>query len=85
MYAIFSSWKFYTKERGLLKKYLKECNIIADPNMMSTIELKENAQRFSNLKKSNYCESLSSGTPFTSTDRVLNSNSHALNSASPNI
>lgn len=26
MYAVFSALKFYTKERVLLKKYLKECN-----------------------------------------------------------
>lgn len=27
MYAIYSAWKFYTKERILLKKYLMECNM----------------------------------------------------------
>jgi len=26
MYAVYSAWKFYTKERSLLKKYLLECN-----------------------------------------------------------
>ena len=42
MYALFSAWKFYTKERSLLKKYLNECNQtgsssnLLDPNMMST-------------------------------------------------
>eukprot|EP00347_Sterkiella_histriomuscorum_P015932 403355136 len=27
MYSMFSAWKFYTKERVLLKKYLQECNM----------------------------------------------------------
>ena len=25
LYSIFSAWKFYTKERNLLKRYLFEC------------------------------------------------------------
>ena len=25
VYSVFSAWKFYTKERSLLKKYLFEC------------------------------------------------------------
>lgn len=27
LYSMFSSWKLYAKEKVLLKKYLKECNI----------------------------------------------------------
>ena len=30
MYSVFSAWKFHTKERRLLKKYLKECNFEED-------------------------------------------------------
>lgn len=26
LYSIFINWKFFTKEKGLLKKYLNECN-----------------------------------------------------------
>ena len=47
LYAIFSAWKFYIKERTLLKMYLKESNIMQDPSLMSTIELKENYARIS--------------------------------------
>lgn len=87
MYAIFSAWKFYTKEKVLLRKYLSECNMQTgnnnniDPNMMTTQEMRDNVARFSAVK-SNYCESLSSGTPFVgSTDRILTPNAHILNSA----
>ena len=27
MYALYSAWKFYTKEKVLLRKYLTECNL----------------------------------------------------------
>ena len=40
LYAIISAWKFYTKERVLLKKYLKECNI-SDSNLMSTQDMRK--------------------------------------------
>ena len=42
MYSIFSAWKFYTKERVLLKKYLFECGeSITDMSMMTTVEMRE--------------------------------------------
>jgi hypothetical protein len=66
MYAIFSAWKFYIKERGLLKKYLRECSGVLEkePSLMSTVELKENFARVSNAR-SMFGESLSSaGTPY---------------------
>lgn len=44
MYAIFSAWKFHTKERGLLKRYLREYSGI-ETSLMSTVELKENYSR----------------------------------------
>jgi len=68
LYALFSAWKFYIKERTLLKMYLKESNIMQDPSLMSTIELKENYARVSN-PRSFFGESLSSegfSTPFRS-------------------
>ena len=69
LYAIFSAWKFYIKERTLLKMYLQESNIMKDPSLMSTLELKENYARVSN-PKSIFGESISSeglsGTPFRS-------------------
>lgn len=65
MYALFSAWKFYTKERVLLKKYLTECNVI-DPNinnnLMSTSKMRENVAKCSTVKS----EHLSVGTPFMS-------------------
>ena len=66
LYAIFSAWKFYIKERSLLKMYLRECNgLVGNPSLMSTGELKENYARVSNVK-SMFGESLSSGggTPY---------------------
>jgi hypothetical protein len=65
LYAIFSAWKFYIKERSLLKMYLRECNGL-DPSLMSTGELKENyARASSNTKGAGiFAESVSSGTPF---------------------
>jgi hypothetical protein len=74
LYAMFSGWKFYIKERSLLKMYLRECNVLSDPSLMSTGELKENYARVSNVK-SIFGESLSSGhnTPYLqSGNRVLN-------------
>lgn len=65
MYAIFSAWKFYIKERGLLKKYLKEYSgLEKEPSLMSTIELKENFAKVSNAKRM-FGDSMSShgGTP----------------------
>ena len=50
MYAIFSAWKFYIKERGLLKKYLREYSGL-EPSMMSTLELKENFQKVQTSKQ----------------------------------
>ncbi|CDW90710.1 UNKNOWN [Stylonychia lemnae] len=92
MYAIYSAWKFYTKERVLLKKYLLECNggvMIQsqniDPNMMSTQEMRDNVTRFSNLQ-SNFGESMSSGAPYNSNSqerKVLGQNANILNFASP--
>jgi hypothetical protein len=41
LYAVFSGWKFYAKERVLLKKYLFECGeSIQEISMVSTLELK---------------------------------------------
>ena len=38
MYSVFSGWKFYTKERTLLKRYLFECGeSIGDVSMMTTM------------------------------------------------
>jgi hypothetical protein len=70
LYAIFSAWKFYIKERSLLKKYLRESNIMGvDPSLMSTTELKENYARATNTKSPIFGESLSSnGSPYRSED-----------------
>jgi hypothetical protein len=46
LYTVFSSWKFYTKERVLLKKYLFECGeSIGDMSMMTTVEMRDNAKK----------------------------------------
>ena len=46
LYSIFSAWKFYTKERNLLKRYLFECGeTIGDVSQMSTIELRDAANK----------------------------------------
>ena len=38
MYSIFSAWKFYTKERSLLKRYLFECGeSIGEVSQMTTL------------------------------------------------
>jgi hypothetical protein len=43
---VFSGWKFYTKERVLLKKYLFECGeSIGDMSMMTTLEMKDSVRR----------------------------------------
>lgn len=41
--------------------------------------MRENVARFS-VAKSNFCESLSSGTPFMSAERILRSNENIINS-----
>ena len=42
MYSLFSAWKFYTKERSLLKRYLFECGeSIGDVSQMTTLQLRE--------------------------------------------
>jgi hypothetical protein len=44
-YAIFSAWKFYVKERILLKRYLVECGEASlDMSDMSTPKMRETAQ-----------------------------------------
>ena len=44
MYSIFSAWKFYTKERTLLKRFLIECGqSIGDLSCMTTMQLREAA------------------------------------------
>lgn len=41
MYNIFSAWKFYSKERSLLKRYLFECGeSIDNVSQMTTMELR---------------------------------------------
>ena len=39
LYSIFAAWKFYAKERSLLKRYLFECGETIDNNIsqMTTI------------------------------------------------
>lgn len=45
MYTIFSAWKFYTKERVLLKRYLVECGQKdLDMSLMSTVEMRQTAE-----------------------------------------
>ena len=54
MYSIFSAWKFYVKERVLLKKYLFECgDSIDDMSLMSTVEMRNNAAKVSSERKVN--------------------------------
>lgn len=44
LYTVFSGWKFYAKERSLLKKYLFECGeSIGDMSMLTTLEV-DNSQ-----------------------------------------
>jgi len=44
MYSLFSAWKFYTKERSLLKRYLFECGeSIGDVSQMTTLQLRDAA------------------------------------------
>ena len=44
LYALFSSWKLYVKERVLLKRYLIECGESpTNISLMSTGHLRENA------------------------------------------
>ena len=51
MYSVFSAWKFYTKERVLLKKYLFECGeSITDMSLMTTVEMREQAAKVSSDK-----------------------------------
>ena len=42
-YAIFSAWKVHTKEMGLLKKYLQECNM-SDRYMQSSRDVQESSR-----------------------------------------
>lgn len=45
MYTLFSAWKFYTKERVLLKRYLVECGQKdLDMSLMSTVEMRQTAE-----------------------------------------
>ena len=45
MYSVYSAWKFYTKERTLLKRYLSECGkSTGEIDMMTTKELREAAE-----------------------------------------
>ena len=51
LYSVFSAWKFYTKERVLLKKYLFECGeSITDMSLMTTLEMRETAARVGDEK-----------------------------------
>lgn len=81
LYTIFSAWKFYIKERTLLKMYLRESNIMQDPDLMSTIELKDNYARISQ-PRSIFGESLSSetaNTPFRTGSVLGGGDRNALN------
>ena len=52
MYSIFSAWKFYSKERVLLKKYLFECGeSITDMSLMSTVEMRNTAAKVNTERK----------------------------------
>ena len=52
MYSIFSAWKFYAKERVLLKKYLFECGeSITDMSLMSTVEMRNTAAKVNSERK----------------------------------
>ena len=54
VYSVFSAWKFYAKERVLLKKYLFECgDSIDDMSLMSTVEMRNNAAKVSSERKIN--------------------------------
>lgn len=46
MYSILVAWKFYTKEKTLLKKYLNECNYFTEETQ--NVPNKENRQPFVN-------------------------------------
>jgi hypothetical protein len=46
LFTVFSGWKFYTKERSLLKKYLFECGeSIGDMSMLTTLEVNNSANK----------------------------------------
>jgi|688.fasta_scaffold1099324_1 hypothetical protein len=46
LYTVFSGWKFYTKERVLLKKYLFECGeSIGDMSLMTTLEMRDSVRK----------------------------------------
>ena len=54
VYSVFSAWKFYAKERVLLKKYLFECGeSIDEMSLMSTVEMRNNAAKVSSERKVN--------------------------------
>jgi len=63
MYNIFSAWKFYSKERSLLKRYLFECGgSIDDVSQMTTMELREVADQKKDASRlSGYSDSLQGG------------------------
>lgn len=76
MYTVFSAWKFYTKERVLLKKYLDECGDVEDTNLLSTIQMREhyenNAAKNAGARdrylqdSSKFYDEMSKGSPFLS-------------------
>lgn len=54
LYSIFSAWKFYTKEKILLKKYLNECGeSVGDTSQMTTINMREVAKKVSQNNRYN--------------------------------
>jgi len=59
MYTIFSAWKFYTKERVLLKRYLVECGQKdLDMSLMSTVEMRQTAEMINSSKEQTKTRSL---------------------------
>jgi len=49
MHSIFTGWKFWAKERSLLKKYLIECGkSVSDMSMMTTVEMRNHADKLGN-------------------------------------
>ena len=57
MYTIFSAWKFYAKERTLLKRYLFECGeSIGDVSQMTTMQMREVADRKKEESKANHTD-----------------------------
>mmetsp|Transcript_6027 Transcript_6027/g.8145 ORF Transcript_6027/g.8145 Transcript_6027/m.8145 type:complete len:166 (-) Transcript_6027:141-638(-) len=57
MYTIFSAWKFYAKERTLLKRYLFECGeSIGDVSQMTTMQMREVAEKKKEESRVNHTE-----------------------------